>query len=84
MKNIIQNIFKYLSTRDARTSIFAQKLIGSTSHIVASLWGFVRTIGTVLFTVAYPSLMDASNTVVAIELLVTVAYLLPVLNILKE
>lgn len=71
-------------TWDAWTSIFALKLIGSASYIVASLWGFIRTIGTVFFAVAYPSLMDASNTIVAIELLVlTVAYLLPVLNILK-
>lgn len=51
---------------------------------MTSLWRFVCSIGTVLFTVAYPSLMDASNTIVAIELLLAVAHLLSVLNILKE
>jgi len=51
---------------------------------MASLWGFICTIGTVLFAVAYPSLMDTSNTIVAIELLVAMAQLFPILDILKE
>ena len=60
-------------TRDARTSIFALKLIGPAGDIVTSLRRFVRTIRTILLTIAHPGLVDASNTIVAIELLVAMA-----------
>lgn len=72
------------NTRDAGTSILALKLIGSARDVVTSLRGFIRTIWTIFLTVAYPRLMNASNTIVAVEFLVAVVHFLSIWSFLRK
>jgi len=61
------------NTRDTRLSVFALELIRSASNVLTSLRRFIGAIWTILFTITNPSLMNAANTVIAIELLIRCA-----------